>query len=224
MRDGRAGEPLRRDELARRALLASEELDAGLAAAVRAGDWYLTEEQLEELRYEVVRALDERAATSALDPGIAVAELLPRRPWAAALLPLLPIERRGAKAYAPGATAGLGDRAEAADRLEDELEAAGFAPVKVEDAELARFLEEAGRLVRLGDGLAVGSAAYEKARQLLVEECGAAGSITLARFRDLLGTGRKPAQLLLERFDADGLTRRVGDARVLRRAGTRRAG
>jgi selenocysteine-specific elongation factor len=212
-----AGEPLRREELARRALLASEELDAGLAAAVRAGEWYLTEEQLEELRYGVVRALDERAASSALDPGIAVAELLPQRPWAAALLPLLPIERRGAKAYAPGATAGLGDRAEAADRLEDELEAAGFTPVKVEDAELARFLEQAGRLVRLGDGLAVGNAAYEDARRLLVEECTAAGSITLARFRDLLGTGRKPAQLLLERFDADGLTRRVGDERILRR-------
>ena len=52
---------------------------------------------------------------------------------------------------------------------------------------------------------------------MLVEECGQAGSITLARFRDLIGTGRKPAQLLLERFDADGLTRRVGDERVLRR-------
>jgi selenocysteine-specific elongation factor len=212
-----AGEPLRRDEVARRALLSSEELDAGLAAAVRAGDWYLTEQQLEELRYDVVRALDERAAGSPLDPGIAVAELLPGRPWAAALLPLLPIERRGAKAYAPGATAALGDRAEAAERLEDELEEAGFTPLKVEDAELARYLEEAGRLVRLGDGLAVGSAAYEEARRLLVEECTAAGSITLARFRDLLATGRKPAQLLLERFDADGLTRRVGDERVLRR-------
>ena len=50
----------------------------------------------------------------------------------------------------------------------------------------------------------------------LVQECESTGSITLARFRDLLGTGRRPAQLLLERFDADGLTRRVGDARVLR--------
>jgi selenocysteine-specific elongation factor len=212
-----AGEPLRREELARRALLAPEELDAGLAAAVRAGAWYLTEEQLEELRYGVVRALDERAGASELDPGIPVAELLPNRPWAAALLPLLPIERRGAKAYAPGATAGLGERAEAAELLEDELEEAGTTPVKVEDAELARFLEEAGRLVRLGDGHAVGIAAYEEARRLLLEECTAAGSITLARFRDLLGTGRKPAQLLLERFDADGLTRRQGDERVLRR-------
>jgi selenocysteine-specific elongation factor len=212
-----AGEPLRRDELARRALLAAEELDAGLAAAVRVGGWYLAPEQLEEIRYDVARALDARAAASALDPGIPVAELLPQRPWAAALLPLLPIERRGATAYAPGATAGLGDRAEAADRLEDELDEAGYTPVKVEDAELARFLEEAGRLVRLGDGFAVGVAAYTEARRLLVEECSAAGSITLARFRDLLGTGRKQAQLLLERFDADGLTRRVGDERVLRR-------
>jgi selenocysteine-specific elongation factor len=212
-----AGEPLKREELARRALLAPEELDAGLATTVNAGGWYLTEQQLEELRYGVVRALDERAAASALDPGIPVAELLPQRPWAAALLPLLPVERRGAKAYAPGATAGLGERAEAAERLEDELEKAGTTPVKVEDAELARFLEEAGRLVRLGDGLAVGTPAYEEATRLLVEECTATGSITLARFRDLLGTGRKPAQLLLERFDADGLTRRQGDERVLRR-------
>ena len=49
------------------------------------------------------------------------------------------------------------------------------------------------------------------------------GRITLARFRDLLGVGRKTAQLLLERFDADGLTRRVGDERVLRRRGTLKA-
>jgi selenocysteine-specific elongation factor len=212
-----AAEPMRREELGRRALLSEEELDEGLTAAVRAGEWYLTPELLEELRYGIVRRLDERAAGSSLDPGIPVSELLPPRPWAPALLPLLPIERRGAKAYAPGATARLGDRAEAAERLEDELEAARFTPVKVEDAELARYLEDAGRLVRLGEGLAVGSAAYEEARRLLLEECSAAGSIALARFRDLLGTGRKPAQLLLERFDADGLTRRVGDERVLRR-------
>lgn len=212
-----APEPLSRVELERRALLTREELDQGLAAAVRAGDWYLTPQLLEELRYGVVRALDERAGESALDPGIPVAELLPQRPWAAALLPLLPIERRGATAYAPGATAALGDRVEAADRLEDELEEAGLTPIRVEDAELARYLEEAGRLVRVGDGLAVGRPAYEEAKAALVEECSTAGSITLARFRDLLGTSRKSAQLLLERFDADGVTRRVGDERVLRR-------
>jgi selenocysteine-specific elongation factor len=212
-----APEPMRREELARRALLGDDELDEGLSAMVNAGGWYLTPERLEELQVGVVRALDERAQTSALDPGLPVAELLPQRPWASALLPLLPVERRGAKAYAPGATAQLGARAEAAERLEDELAAAGFTPVGVADRELSGYLEDAGRLVRLGDGLAVGAEAYEDARRLLVEECERAGSITLARFRDLLGTGRKPAQLLLERLDTDGITRRVGDERVLRR-------
>jgi selenocysteine-specific elongation factor len=212
-----APEPVRREELAQRALLTPEELDEGLAAAVHAAGWYLTPERLEELQVAVVRALDERARESPLDPGVPVAELLPQRPWASALLPLLPVERRGAKAYAPGATAQLGARAEAAEEVEDELAAAGFTPLKVEDRELSSYLEEAGRLVRLGDGLALGAGAYEEARRLLVEECERAGSITLARFRDLLGTGRKPAQLLLERFDAEGVTRRVGDERVLRR-------
>jgi selenocysteine-specific elongation factor len=64
--------------------------------------------------------------------------------------------------------------------------------------------------------------AYERARAVLVGELDAADRITLARFRDLLGASRRAAQLLLERFDADGVTRRVGDERVLRRATARR--
>ena len=97
---------------------------------------------------------------------------------------------------------------------------AGLTPVSVDDPELARFLEESGRLVRVGDGLAIGVDAYEEAKRAVIEECEREGKITLARFRDLLGISRKPAQLLLERFDADGLTRRVGDERVLRRKAT----
>src|SRR5205085_9300071 len=96
----------------------------------------------------------------------------------------------------------------------------GLEPIKVEDAALARFLEARGTLVRLGDGSVVAASAYEQAREALVAECEAHGRIALARFRDLLGVGRKTAQLLLERFDADGITRRVGDERVLRRRGT----
>jgi len=55
-----------------------------------------------------------------------------------------------------------------------------------------------------------------------VRDLESAGRITLARFRDLLGVSRKTAQMLLERFDADGVTRRQGDERVLRRRGLRR--
>ncbi len=165
---------------------------------------------LDELRAELERRL---AAADPLDPGVPP----PSEPWSAAVVPLLGLERRGAKLYRPGATAELGARAEAAAELEAQL---GLEPVKVDDAALARYLEEQGRLVRVGDGYAVSAAAYEQARAALVAECEAAGRITLARFRDLLGVGRKTAQLLLERFDADGLTRRVGDERVLRRRGT----
>jgi selenocysteine-specific elongation factor len=69
--------------------------------------------------------------------------------------------------------------------------------------------------------MAVSAEAYERARQTLAAECESAGRITLARFRDLLGIGRRAAQLLLERFDADGITRRIGDERVLRRSARR---
>ncbi|HWX09516.1 MAG TPA: SelB C-terminal domain-containing protein, partial [Gaiellaceae bacterium] len=147
------------------------------------------------------------------DPGVNA----PPEPWSAAIVPLLGFERRGAKLYRPGATAELGARAEAAAVLEGTL---GLEPVKVDDPALARYLEEQGRLVRIGDGFAISAAAYAQARDALVAECEAAGRITLARFRDLIGAGRKTAQLLLERFDADGVTRRVGDERVLRRRGT----
>ena len=58
---------------------------------------------------------------------------------------------------------------------------------------------------------------------MVVSELESSGRITLGRCRDLLGTSRKTAQLLLERFDADGVTRRVGDERVLRRAAARRS-
>jgi selenocysteine-specific elongation factor len=209
--------PVTRSQLAARGLVAADELDEALAGLPSAGGWFFSERWLEGLRASVEARLRDRAERSPLDPGIALAELLPD-PWAGDLLPLLPVERRGAAAYLPGVTAALGARADAASELEARLAAAGAAAVKVDDAELGRFLEAEGRIVRLRDGWAVSADAYEAARDVLVRECEAAGEIGLARFRDLLGTGRRDAQLLLERFDADGLTRRVGDRRLLRRA------
>jgi selenocysteine-specific elongation factor len=42
------------------------------------------------------------------------------------------------------------------------------------------------------------------------------GSATVAQFRDLLNTSRKYALGLLEHLDEKGVTKRVGDERVLR--------
>ena len=75
--------------------------------------------------------------------------------------------------------------------------------------------------IRLGDGSTISREAYEQARALLVEECEREGTITLARFRDLTGSSRRAAQLLLERFDSDRVTLRMGDVRRLRRAAHR---
>jgi selenocysteine-specific elongation factor len=174
----------------------------------QAGDWVFSPSWLADYRAKLERRLDD---ADPLDPGVAP----PDDPWAADVIPLLGLERRGAKLYRPGAAGELGDKQAAADELEARL---GLEPVKVDDAALARFLEEQGTLVRVGDGYAVSRTAFDEARATLVEECRTAGRITLARFRDLLGVGRRTAQLLLERFDADGLTRRVGDERVLRRS------
>jgi selenocysteine-specific elongation factor len=184
-----------------------------LYAPIRSDDgtWAYAPEWLDELRTELERRLDQ---ADPLDPGVPA----PTEPWAPAIVPLLGLERRGAKLYRPGRFGELGTREGEAAELEATL---GLEPVKVEDTRLARFLEERGRLVRVGDGYAVSADAYADARNVLVEELERTERITLARFRDLLGTSRKTAQLLLERFDVDGVTRRVGDERVLRRTAAR---
>jgi len=177
------------------------------------GGWSFSDEWLEELRAEYERLLD---AADPLDPGVPA----PTQAWAAAVVSRLGLERRGSKLYRPGTVGSLGEREQEAAELEGRL---GPEPVKVGDVGLARFLEQQGRLVRVGDGYAVSPASFEHARRVLFEECERAGGITLARFRDLLGVSRKTAQSLLERFDADGITRRTGDKRVLRRAATSRS-
>jgi selenocysteine-specific elongation factor len=42
------------------------------------------------------------------------------------------------------------------------------------------------------------------------------GSITVGQLRDRMGASRRPVLALLEHLDAEHVTRRVGDARVLR--------
>lgn len=185
-------------------------LSADAEGLERAGPWLFSRAWLAELEEGLRRRLE---SADPLDPGVTP----PAEPWSTDILPRLPFERRGAKLYLPGATPSLGPREAEASALEQELEQAGARATKVEDGTLARFLESNGRIVRLGDGYAVARSHFDEARRVAVEECRAAGGITLARFRDLLAVGRRDAQLLLERLDADGVTRRVGDRRVLRR-------
>jgi hypothetical protein len=205
-------EPVTTAALQAMGLFSPAQLARGLTAAGLAGEWAYRPAWLEGVRTVVRERLAERAEANPLEPGIPLGELLPHEPWAQAILPLLHVERRDGKAYAPGVAASLGDRAEAAERLEAELATESI--VRVDDPELAAHLESEGKLKRVGDGFAVSYDLYERGRGVLQT----LEPITLAGFRDALDISRRTAQLLLERFDADGLTRRVGDERILRRS------
>jgi len=78
-------------------------------------------------------------------------------------------------------------------------------------------LVKQGRLVRVGEDLYYPPARLEALLERLVATMEAAGQLSLAEARDLLGTSRKYAQALLEHMDSEGLTLRVGDTRRLRR-------
>jgi selenocysteine-specific elongation factor len=203
--------PVTGRELQARGVLTSAELAAGLATVHAGGEHYFSDGWLDDLRARTRDRVAERARTHPLDPGVPLAELLPNEPWAPHVLSLLELDRRGAKAYLPGAAAALGERAQAASQLEAQLASEEIA--KVDDKALAAFLEESGRLRLVGDGYAVSTVLYDRGRELLPT----LDPITLAGFRDAAGVGRRTAQLLLERYDADGITRRLGDTRVLRR-------
>ena len=80
-----------------------------------------------------------------------------------------------------------------------------------------RLLLKRGSAVRLGEGLFGAREAADEILEEVKQACREGGELTLAAFRDRLGTTRKFAQAWLEYADAEDVTRRVGDARVLTR-------
>ena len=114
--------------------------EAPVYAPVEGPDgWRYSSEWLEELRVSLEAALD---ATDPLDPGVPA----PTEAWAKDVLPQLPFERRGSMLYRPGAAGELGKRAAEAAVVEAALAAAEPGAAKIEQPELARFLESDGQL------------------------------------------------------------------------------
>ena len=73
-----------------------------------------------------------------------------------------------------------------------------------------------GDLVQVSPDILFLPRTYEEMVTRVRAHIGQEGSITLAQTRDLFGTSRKYAQALLEHLDEIGVTKRVGDGRVLR--------
>jgi selenocysteine-specific elongation factor len=86
---------------------------------------------------------------------------------------------------------------------------------------LLRLLIEQKRVVRLGNDVAMGAAAYARATRAVAEYLGEHDAATVAQLRDHLGATRRLVVPLLEHLDAARVTMRDGDLRRLRhRPGT----
>ena len=226
---------VRADDVATRGLLEVDQAAAALAAmpdTLVFGEWHVARSRYEAIRAAIESRLSTRAIEHPLDPAVPLGTLLKETPWRDDLLERLiadgVLERDGASVRLAGTGASDADLAVAAGILA-RLDAEPFATHRQADlvAELAlpaddawavlAQLDRSGRIARLPDGIAVSGAAYAEAVRIVRERCAADTEVTLAQVRDATGSSRKVVQALLERMDADGITRRTGDARILRR-------
>lgn len=76
-------------------------------------------------------------------------------------------------------------------------------------------LVSGGQLVRLNYQYCIGREDFDRALSGLKEKINNDGRITLAEFRDMIGTSRKYAVEILEYLDNNKITQKVDDARVL---------
>jgi selenocysteine-specific elongation factor len=83
-------------------------------------------------------------------------------------------------------------------------------------SEVIRLLEREGSVVRVTTDMYFLASSIEQLKARLRQFLTDKGEITAASFRDLIGSSRKYTIPLLEYFDRDGLTIRIGDIRKLK--------
>jgi selenocysteine-specific elongation factor len=84
------------------------------------------------------------------------------------------------------------------------------------EPDLLGLLIAQNKVIKMDDGVVFTKAAYDDMVSKIIAYAKERGSITLAEVRDLFGTSRKYAKVLLEYMDEKKLTRRIGDERVVR--------
>jgi selenocysteine-specific elongation factor len=139
------------------------------------------------------------------------------------------LEMEGSKLRVPGFKAAGGKvQDEIKNRIVEAIKKGGSQPpvreefpalfgISDKDArDLLKLLADEGRTVRINDSLHLDREILEKIRGDLKNHLAEKKEITMAEFRDLARTSRKFAVPLMEFFDSQKLTQRVGDKRVLR--------
>ena len=214
-----------------KATLASDRGAESLDAR-RSGDWIWAREHWTALSERVRSALEDYHAAHPLRAGMPREELRSRAglappAFSAALRAWVEdgvVEERGGEIALAGHRVAVEDADGPAARFVAQLARAPFAPPSVAEAmqasgassEMVRALERRGDVVRVSDDVAFTREAYDGAVALVKEMVAAGGSITVAQLRDRMGASRRPVLALLEHLDAQRVTRRVGDVRVLR--------
>jgi selenocysteine-specific elongation factor len=156
----------------------------------------------EELRSRL--ALPPRVFALALERWLERGEL---REWGAVV---------GLPGYQPALSPA--QEAEASSYLQ-RLEDSPFAPPtdRPPDPEILSYLEDEGQVVQVGGAVVFAASAYREMTERIIAHLRERSTITLAEVRDLFSNSRRYAQSLLEHLDRRGITRRLGDERVLRR-------
>jgi selenocysteine-specific elongation factor len=199
--------------------LATALIAEGIAA--RAGDWLVNATVLHEVRREVNDRVVAHHRDRPLDRGVELSAL-------AATLRIDAARLRAALEDAPDLTVDRGvvrhrsyqERASdspEARQLVEALEAAPFAPPGPGElgtsVDLVRALVREGTLVD-AEGVIFAARALDEARVIIETALRTRGSVTVADVRDLLGSTRKYVLPILNRLDAEGVTRRRGDDRI----------
>jgi selenocysteine-specific elongation factor len=193
----------------------------------RLGNLYALSQEIEDAQNRLLGALKERAEKQPESPELSVAEARSATGLGARLADALLAEMtKGDEPKIRFVEMGvsLPDADEVPLELEQEavglletLRRAGTEPPATEVTPAARLLLKRGQVVRLADGLFAACDVSEAVLEEIKSVCREEGEITLAGLRDRLETSRKYAQAWLEYSDESGVTRRVGDTRVLTR-------
>ena len=129
------------------------------------------------------------------------------------------VEEDGALVRLPGYEPTLSDgQNEQVNAYIRTLESDPFSPptdARMDD-EVLNLLDEQGKVVRVSETVVYSAEAYEQMVEIVSEYIRENGEISVANVRDVLGTSRKYALALMDYLDHKRITRRVGDARVLR--------
>ena len=200
---------------------------------------YAHKDVLGALDAKVLAGLREHSQRDSIEPSIAREELrqragaAPQKLFAKALAALTErgeLRSDAERVHPPGATAKLsGPDADAQERLAGVLEGAGLSPPRADELPgligqspqrtlaLLKALAGSGRASKVSEELWFGATPLMDLRRRVLSHLSQHGSIDAQSFKELTGLTRKFAIPLLEYFDREKLTLRIGDKRVLRK-------